>query len=64
MTFKHLDPVLQIPIVDRYDNRSVHCRYSCALIPAGIQKIFTCNTIPFNTEVPQIARRVTLINLF
>lgn len=64
MTFTHLDPVLQIPIADRYDNRSVHCRYNCALIPSGIQKIFTCNVIPFSTTVPQIARRINLINLF
>jgi len=64
MKFTHLDPVLQIPIVDRYDNRSIHCRYSVAHIPAGIQKFFTCNVIPFNLEVPQIKRRINLINLF
>jgi len=64
MTFTHLDPVLQIPIVDRYDNRSLHCRYACAAIPAGIQKFFTCNVIPFDISKPQILRRVNLINLF
>jgi len=64
MSFNHLDAILQIPIVDRYDLRSVHCRYSCAVIPAGVQKIFTCNTIPFKIEVPQIARRINLINLY
>lgn len=64
MCFNHLDPVLQIPICDRYDYRSVHCRYSTASIPAGIQKIFTCNTIPFKIELPQIARRINLINLY
>ena len=36
MSFNHLDTVLQIPICDRYDLRSVHCRYATALIPAGI----------------------------
>lgn len=64
MTFKHLDPVLQIPIVDRYDNRSLHCRYTCAAIPAGVQKFFTCNEVPFDISKPQILRRVNLINLF
>lgn len=64
MTFTHLDPVLQIPIVDRYDNRSLHCRYACAAIPAGVQKFFTGNVIPFDISKPQILRRVNLINLF
>jgi len=64
MTFNHLDPVLQIPIVDRYDNRSLHCRYACAAIPAGVQKFFTCNVVPFDLSKPQILRRVNLINLF
>jgi len=64
MKFTHLDPVLQIPIVDRYDNRSLHCRYNVAQIPAGIQKFFTCNEMPFNTEHEQIKRRITIINLF
>jgi len=64
MSFKHLDPVLQIPICDRYDNRSLHCRYAVAQIPKGVQKIFTCNVEPFNVELPQIARRCNLINLY
>jgi len=64
MTFLHLDQALQIPIVDRYDNRSLHCRYACAAIPAGVQKFFTCNVIPFDLSKPQILRRVNLINLF
>lgn len=64
MSFMHLDPILQIPIVDRYDLRSVHCRYSCAVIPAGVQKIFTCNTVPVKLELPQIQRRCNLINLY
>lgn len=64
MTFTHLDPVLQIPICDRYDNRSLHCRYSVAQIPKGVEKIFTCNVNPFTMELPQIARRCNLINLY
>jgi hypothetical protein len=64
MCFTHLDPVLQIPICDRYDNRSLHCRYSVAQIPKGIQKIFTCNMNPFKIELPQLARRCHLINLY
>lgn len=64
MSFKHLDPILQIPIVDRFDNRSLHCRYTVAQIPKGIEKIFTCNVDPFHIDQPQIARRILLINLF
>lgn len=64
MSFTHLDPVLQIPICDRYDNRSLHCRYNVAQIPKGIQKIFTCNVHPFKMDLPQIARRCNLINLY
>jgi len=64
MSFTHLDPVLQIPICDRYDNRSLHCRYNVAQIPKGIQKIFTCNVDPFKLDLPQIARRCNLINLY
>nr|UOF79021.1 rep protein [Cressdnaviricota sp.] len=64
MKFTHLDSVLQIPIVDRYDNRSLHCRYAVAQIPAGIQKIFTCNEIPFDMSHEQIRRRINLIDLF
>jgi len=64
MSFRHLDPVLQIPIVDRFDNRSLHCRYAVAQIPKGIQKLFTCNVEPFHLELPQITRRVNLINLY
>nr|UOF82679.1 rep protein [Cressdnaviricota sp.] len=64
MSFNHLDSVLQIPIVDRYDNRSIHCRYTVAQIPSGIQKIFTCNIIPFDMSLEQIRRRINLIDLF
>jgi len=64
MSFNHLDQILQIPIVDRYDNRSIHCRYTVAQIPAKIQKIFTCNNIPFDMTHEQIRRRINLIDLF
>lgn len=64
MSFTHLDPILQIPICDRYDNRSLHCRYSVAQIPKGIVKIFTCNVNPFTVELPQLTRRINLINLY
>jgi len=64
MSFTHLDPVLQIPICDNYDNRSLHCRYSVAQIPKGTQKIFTCNVNPFKFDLPQIHRRCNLINLY
>lgn len=59
MKFTHLDPTLQIPIVDRYDTRALHCRYAVANIPAGVVKIFTCNERPF-TDHPAINRRMKL----
>lgn len=43
MDFRHLPRVAQIHILDTDDRRSIHCRYTCANIPAGTRKIFTTN---------------------
>lgn len=43
MDFKHLPRTSQIHLVDSADTRSIHCRYDCAVIPAGTRKIFTTN---------------------
>lgn len=62
MDFKHLPRTSQIHLVDFDLARSIHCRYRCARIPAGIYKIFTCNEYPFNEDAA-INRRVNHIDL-
>lgn len=39
----HLPLTAQIHLVDREKPRCIHMRYTTALIPAGVQKIFTAN---------------------
>lgn len=60
MCFSYLPVQGQISIVDRYDDRSIHCRYNVAKIPAGIPKYFTCNELPF-TYTDAIKRRQILL---
>lgn len=43
MSFKHLPRSAQIHITDTDEDRSIHCRYRCAMIPAGTKKIFCTN---------------------
>jgi hypothetical protein len=43
MSFHHLPREAQIHVVDCEQDRSIHCRYSCAHIPAETKKIFTTN---------------------
>lgn len=50
----------QIHIVDRHQPRSIHVRYGVAKLPANTEKIFTCNTFPFQ-ETEAILRRIKLI---
>jgi len=47
LDFKHLPRTSQIHLVDRENPRDIHVRYRVAHIPAGVQKIFTCNEEPF-----------------
>jgi len=53
----HMPIQAQIHIVDTENPRSIHCRYGCARIPAGIIKMFTCNSVPVNLEHNAISRR-------
>ncbi len=43
MSFAHYPRESQIHIVDREQLRSIHVRYGCANIPAGVKKIFLSN---------------------
>lgn len=52
----------QIHLVDRDQPRSIHVRYGVAKLPAGTEKIFTCNSFPF-TEEEAILRRIKLIKV-
>lgn len=45
MDFKHYPRTTQIHIMDSDEDRSIHCRYRCAEIPAGMPKIFTTNEV-------------------
>nr|QXN75545.1 MAG: replication associated protein [Virus sp.] len=62
MDFKHFPRTAQIHLNDFDLDRSIHCRYSNAFIPAKTYKIYTCNEYPF-LEDPAIKRRVQLIDL-
>lgn len=57
MSFLHIPREGQIHLVDQYQNRSIHCRYSPSLIPKGTPKYFTANKEIFNTD-EAIERRV------
>lgn len=57
LDFQHLPRTSQIHLVDRENPRDIHIRYAVAHIPAGVQKIFTCNHEPFIRD-DAIRRRV------
>lgn len=61
VSIKHLPDTAQIHMVDYHNPRSIHCRYATARIPSGIQKIFTCNTVPVNWDMAAIQRRCQLV---
>lgn len=62
MSFSRLPRETQIYIVDQSDETHIHCRYGYAVIPAGIQKIFTANYYPFMVD-SAIDRRVHVIHV-
>lgn len=62
MDFKNWPRTSQIHLVDIDEDRSIHCRFTCAFIPAGTKKIFTCNEFPF-VDDPAIQRRVRLLEI-
>lgn len=61
VSIRHLPDTSQIHICDFENPRSIHIRYGCARIPAGIEKAFTCNIIPINIDMPAIKRRCFLV---
>lgn len=63
VSFTHLPTTAQINIVDRYQARAIHRRYGVTTIPVGIVVGMTCNDHPLTTTLPQIARRINLLDL-
>lgn len=63
MDFNHLPRQGQIHLVDYENPRDIHIRYNIVNIPAGVQKLFTANFMPFTTD-PAVARRTKMFNLF
>ena len=66
MKFEHVPREAQIHIVDRDNDREIHCRYRCAHIPKGIKKIFVCNIQNgriFDLDDKAIRRRVVVHHL-
>lgn len=66
MSFMHLPREAQIHMFDCDEPRSIHCRYSVAMIPAGTKKIFTTNNdggYIFNGGERAIERRVERFNI-
>lgn len=62
MVFSHWPAQAQIHLVDRFEPRSIHVRYGTVDVPAGIQKIFTCNEEVFSDH-EAINRRVKKIEI-
>lgn len=50
MDFKHTPLQAQKHLLDVDNPREIHIRYRTAVIPAGMQKIFTANEFPFYEE--------------
>ena len=64
MSFKHIPREGQIHLVDTYDDRDIHCRYSPAFIPAGTPRIITSNKAADEVILaadPAIARRIQCV---
>lgn len=56
MVFTHYPRETQIQIADWQDEAHIHCRYTVAIIPAGIQRLFCANREVFIDD-PAINRR-------
>lgn len=57
----HMPETAQIHLTDAENPRSIHCRYGTARIPAGTVKIFTCNSVPVDTNSLAISRRIQIL---
>ncbi len=58
MSFDHYPRGAQIHLTDVDNDRSIHCRYNVAFIPANTKKIFVCNHDDIFTDDPAINRRL------
>lgn len=66
MSFKHIPRDGQIHLVDTFDDRDIHCRYSPAFLPAGTPRIITSNNAPADillAEDPAIVRRIQVVEI-
>lgn len=64
MSFTHEPRSSQIHLVDQDNERSIHCRYQCALIPAHTKKLFLSNIRDiFDLADGAIKRRVQVHNV-
>jgi len=61
--FNHYPRTSQIALVDFDNPRQIHCRHSCARIPAGVFKVFTCNADPLLLTDEAIRRRCRVVNV-
>jgi len=61
--FVHYPRTSQIHLVDYHNASDIHCRNTCAHIPAGIHKVFTCNEWPLLIDDPAIRRRIKLFTI-
>lgn len=66
MSFKHLHREAQLALVDRYEDRQIHIRYTIANIPAGTPLIITTNASPDDVVSiydAAIRRRLTIVRV-
>lgn len=66
MAFNHLPRSTQIFLTDMDDDAHIHIRYTVAIIPSGMRRIFTCNNINgeiFDLNDPAIKRRLEIVEL-
>lgn len=64
MSFSHLHREAQLALVDRYEDRQIHIRYTIAEVPRGTPVIITTNQPPGNIlslQDPAIKRRVECV---
>lgn len=57
VSFQHLPRETQIHICEVRNSRAIHCRHSCAEIPAGVCNIFLANARPFSHDPYQAIDR-------
>lgn len=60
MVFTHYPRETQIQIADWQDQAHIHCRYTVAIIPAGVQRLFCANRDVFDFTDAAIARRCSV----